>query len=309
MDEEPPYGELSPPPLWEVARSPHRRPLEERGLVILSMGLPYWIVREEGAYHLLVRAGDHAAVERELALYEQERVKTPRKRTLPPPPRLRTTSLFVYGWCMAVFFLLQLHYPESEWLDKGSARSDAILNGEWWRVVTALTLHADLGHLLANLTVGILFAIGLLPWLGTGWTWFGILLSGALGNALNAWGYRGEFHNSIGASTAVFGALGMLVGWQIAHPVAAAHLRQQRIRRFLFPVASGLALLAYLGVGDGTTSRIDITAHLWGMVSGIVIGLFLGWSRLPDKTSPFWQRILMGVSIAILILGWKLART
>ena len=301
MDEEP--NQLG---LWEVARSTHRRALEERGLVILSMGLPYWIVRENGFYLLLVRPGDLAAVERELALYEKERKPAGHQPRLPPPPPLRTTSLFVYAWCMGCFFLLQQYFPEAVGL--GSANANAILKGEWWRLFTALTLHGDPGHLLANLAVGVIFAAGLLPWLDTGWTWFAILVSGALGNILNAWGYRGEIHDSIGASTAVFGALGILVGWQIAHPVAAAHRRQQRFRRFFFPIASGLALFAFLGVGDDNSrNRIDVTAHLWGLFSGIVIGMLLGWSRLPEKTPPSGQKLLAAATLGLLGFAWYLA--
>src|SRR5205809_421801 len=82
--------------------------------------------------------------------------------------------------------------------ERGSAEESAILHGQWWRTVTALTLHADASHLAANLATGLLFAAFVIPRLGAGFTWLAILLSGALGNALNAWGYRGESHDSIG---------------------------------------------------------------------------------------------------------------
>lgn len=313
MDEEPPDElELDPlaplvPERVEVARSLRRHRAEERALVVLAMGLPYWIIRDEGRYSLLVRAGDAEAVRRELALYEMERQSSGQPQA-PQPLRQRVPpfSLFVFGWLMGVFFLLQLYPPVANWQELGAAQSAAILHGEWWRVFTALTLHADLGHLIANLVVGIIFAAGLLPWLGSGWTWLGILMSGGLGNALNAWGYRGDLHTSIGASTAVFGALGMLVGWQLAHPAASAHLRTDRVKKIILPIAAGLALLAYLGTGS-EGSRVDFMAHLFGMLSGTLIGLLLGWSRLPERTSLPMQRMIALFTILLLIAAWMLA--
>lgn len=288
---------------------------ENRSLVLQAMGIAFWIVFEEGLYRLLVEPDDAEAAMRELRADEEERRAEREARgreggpdDVVPKSRASFLSLLVYAWAMAGFFLLQARESPG-WTLRGEADSTAILHGEAWRVVTALTLHGDTGHLLANLLVGLLFAAALLPALGSGWTWLGFVLSGALGNALNAWGYRGEAHHSIGASTAVFGALGMLVGWQVFALLRhAGSLRKARLRDLAFPVAAGLGLLAYLGTGSGTEeTRVDLSAHLFGMLAGVAIGAVLAWARLPERTSPGMQKALAGIALLLPCLAWWMA--
>jgi rhomboid protease GluP len=72
------------------------------------------------------------------------------------------------------------------WFDQGSASARLILSGEVWRTVTALTLHADLAHVLSNALACLVFVTAVAWWLGPGvGTWL-VLLAGAGGNALTA---------------------------------------------------------------------------------------------------------------------------
>ena len=120
--------------------------------------------------------------------------------------------------------------------------------GEWWRAVTALGLHADLGHIGSNLVAGSLFGFFLAEILGGGLAWLMILAAGAAGNAINAL-IQPATHTSIGASTAVFGAVGLIA-------VLALRYRPRRWRRGLrrwAPLAAGIMLLAFLGT-EGSAS-------------------------------------------------------
>jgi len=171
---------------------------------------------------------------------------------------------------------------------------------------TALTLHADFGHLFANLATGLVFAWALLPLLGSGWTWMGLVLSGAAGNLLNAWCYRGGGHLSIGASTAVFGGLGLLAGWQVVAALQARRVpRAQafRMREIVLPLAAGLALLAYLGVGN-EGDHVDIMAHGLGMLCGAIFGTILAGTRLPEHTPGRFQKILANAALSLPWLAW-----
>jgi len=296
----------------EVGRYRRRAVAEEYALVILALDCPYWILREEGRYLLVVRERDAQAVAEELARYKTERREARRHRGDPLPPPLLASGqkvtfwLFLYAWAMIACFLLQSRAPEAT-VERGVAASQEIIAGEWWRTVTALTLHGDFGHWVANLGVGLLFAAALLPWIGPGWTWFGAVLAGAFGNALNAFGFRHLPHHSIGASTAVFGMLGLLVGWQVvAFLRRSRHDHPFRLRLLLTPIAAGLALLAYLGTGD-ETSKVDLTAHLFGMLAGVLIGAVLAWGHLPQKTPPWGQRLLALLALLLPVLAWWLA--
>jgi len=296
-----------PPPRISVGHYLRRNQAEERALVVLALGLPYWIAEEEGLYHLFVEETHAPRVAAELASYEAERRDLHRERhkrlPTPPLPKGGVISLVVYGWVLAIFFMIQ-QAADPGWSRLGSARSSSILAGEWWRTVTALTLHGSLEHLLANLVVGAIFAAALLPWLGVGGTWLGFLASGALGNAINAWVYGGSGHDSIGASTAVFGALGLLVGWQVS---ALLRRRQTRLRVLFVPVAAGVALFAFLGIGE-EHSNIDVMGHLWGMVAGGGLGLAFGWGHGREVApTPAFGRTLGWLALTLPWLCWGIA--
>jgi membrane associated rhomboid family serine protease len=288
--------------LAEVGRYSRLTDANERTPVILAMGLGCWILPEGDVFVLCVESRHLADVARELEKFE---IENPRRAEHPkePGPGAKTpsASLFIFAWMMGLFFLMQQTAPEA-WTEKGAASSVAILrHGEWWRTVTALTLHADFSHLAANLAASLLFAAFLLPILGTGLTWMSILLSGGLGNYLNAWGYRNEEHVSIGASTAVFGALGILVACQTLFLLGEG--RRVRLWEIILPAGAGLALLAWLGRGDAQT---DYMAHFWGFGAGCATGTAAGWLRLKERLSPFLQKMLAGLSLVIPAVAWAL---
>jgi len=95
-----------------------------------------------------------------------------------------------------------------------------------------------------------------------------ILLSGITGNLFNAYMYESA-HVAIGASTAVFGAIGILAGYQ----GVKWKNRPGKIKKAWVPVACGLALLGLMGSGG---VNVDIMAHLFGFGFGILIGGIYG---------------------------------
>ena len=150
----------------------------------------------------------------------------------------------------------------------------------------------------------MLFAAFVIPRLGSGFTWLAILLSGALGNALNAWGYRGESHDSIGASTACFGALGILVGAELLSRWSEP--RQRSAWQLILPLGAGLGLLAYLGVGD-EGKNIDYMAHGWGFAIGIAEGAVAMALRVKERLPGPAQRAAGVATLALVALCWVLA--
>ena len=159
-----------------------------------------------------------------------------------------------------------------------------------------MTLHVDVGHLLSNVAFGALFGSLVGRILGGGVAWLVIVSAGAIGNLINAM-VQDSAHSSIGASTAVFAALGVLVSHAL-RPRSAVH--QKAFRRWS-PLIGGVLLFATMGVGD---ERTDVTAHMTGFLSGMLIG----WAvcRLPSPVLA--SRVVQGLSgilaVALVLVAW-----
>ena len=248
--------------------------LEERdariwALVLQARSIPCYLETDDQAWQLLVPAGRLTAAIHELHLYEEENRSWP-----PPPPEARPLTENTLA-TLSVLVLLATFYnitrldftlpgtSPPDWMVLGSANSSQIRNGEWWRTVTALTLHANWLHLFSNLSIGGIFIVSLCRELGSGLAWSLIIGSGVLGNLVNAL-VQFPDHRSVGASTAVFGAVGILAA------LSMVRSRNRARKRWLLPAAAALALLAVLGTEGEHT---DLGAHLFGFVSGLGLGL------------------------------------
>jgi membrane associated rhomboid family serine protease len=181
------------------------------------------------------------------------------------------------------------------WLARGRADAARLLDGDWWRALTALTLHGDAGHLVANVLFLGLFGTLVCRVVGPGVGLAGILAAGALGNLLNALA-RASTHRSIGASTAVFGAVGLLAALRFA--------REERTRMAWHALGAALALVAMLGADPQT----DVGAHWWGLVAGLGIGAALARS-LAAAPGPLAQSALVaGAALSLTAAWWAALR-
>jgi membrane associated rhomboid family serine protease len=284
----------------EVRRFTSRADAEQHALVLAAVGIACQLVARAGAIGLCVADADAARARAELASYSRE---NQRRREYPPPTRGLIDGregLLIY--CALLLFLngaARRQMFAQDWVAVGAAQAGLIVDGAWWRTVTALGLHADMGHLVSNLAFGGLLGLLLAPPLGPGLAWLAILLSGALGNALNAL-LQPATHTAIGASTAVFGALGLLAAltWR-----SRAMLRPRGLRRWL-PFGGALMLLAYLGFGG---ERTDIGGHVAGFVTGCALGVPLAWAATWVPQGPAAQRAYGASALGLIALAWLLA--
>jgi membrane associated rhomboid family serine protease len=210
------------------------------------------------------------------------------------------TPTAVVFLCLAVFHAIsRSSVVSTDLIRAGAANAGLILDGEVWRVVTALTLHADGVHLLSNLVVGAFFVTWLCRELGSGLGWICVLASGILGNALNAF-FQPPYHVSVGASTALFGAMGIIAGLRtLDHDLRGSRMKQ------LVPLGAGLALLGMLGSGG---ERTDLGAHLFGLAAGFAIGAVLAtaYSRIP-LPGLRGQTVLGIVTASVVVVCWIVA--
>jgi membrane associated rhomboid family serine protease len=252
----------------------------EHGLVILAMGEACRVVETEvvGEYELQAEAHPAPRVATELDAYRQEAAAAS-----PIPPRLVEGKTHPAGWWLICLWVLALMVVFEQQTRDPSLVSRAASSNlaffdlkEWWRPFTALFLHANLSHLAGNLVSGVIFGALVSRALGAMKAWAVILACGTVGNIITARiTYPVEFV-SLGASTAVFAALGILSGLGVSETLRdRARLPWARIAA---PVVAGLILLGWLG--GSHLAQTDVLGHVFGFSSGLVAGGTLGSLQL-----------------------------
>ncbi len=282
-----------------VFESRNRQSCSDRALVLASIKIPHQLVDDASSCALVVPAQYSARAMQELQLYDEENppaVQPPKKR-IEKQNAIPGVIAYVLIVCI-VAGMAGYSFFGSNWFSAGRVDGELIRNGELWRLFTALTLHSGARHLLGNIAFGVLFGLFAGRLLGSGIAWLAIVLAAAAGNAANALLLEST-HRSIGASTAVFAALGLVAGyvWQ------GKLMAQDRWSYRYGPIVGGLALLMYTGTGGPNT---DIGAHLLGFIMGFASGILL--IRFGPVPMDRRAQIFAGCAAATLVLvSWPIA--
>lgn len=242
---------------------------EEYGLVALALGHEYWLAPTPAAagWLLLVTPEAAAHLRPHFSAYARERLRWP-PAPLVDPAASRPLPLF--GPFLWAALILALFRYRGAWdaafvLD---AR-EVFAHGQVWRAFTALFLHGSAEHVLANAISGAFVFAAVLSVLGRLRGWLLLALTAFVGNlATAAVNYPGAYR-SLGASTAIFAAVGLLTGRALRFVAASRH--PQRWRALFIPLAAGLTVLALHGMA--ATPQVDVGAHLCGWLAGLGGGL------------------------------------
>ena len=268
---------------------------DQRAFVLKAVGIEHVVTQLENRFALLVPEEFVERALENLRSYEEE------SRPQPPPPPLKLHPHAWTGSLVYVVTMLGIAYASGEssggfdWYDDGALRRTA-LTGEAWRIVTALTLHADVAHLLGNLAFGVPYGYFASQLLGVGRAWASIFVAAAFANFLDA-ALMSEQQSSIGASTAVFAMLG-IVG---AYAWRRGQGRFNRWAHRFAPLVAAVALLAFTGVGD---ERTDIVAHLAGFGVGVGMGAIQAHIRHNRLDGPWAQRALATFTCLAVAGAW-----
>ncbi|WP_245678533.1 rhomboid family intramembrane serine protease [Chondromyces crocatus] len=285
------------------------RKAREWALVLQSSEIWHLVQHTRAGWVLLVRDEDYVRASGSIDRYEAENRDWPPRPQRERPRHPQSAVAVVMFAALALFFSVTGPVMGgSQWFRRGSAVADLVLHAEPWRAVTALTLHADTAHMLGNVISGTIFGSAVQRRLGPGGAALAVVASGTLGNFANALWHRGvlgQGHASIGASTAVFGAIGLLAGTQLLLDRAQAAGSKRTIWQIAAPAVGGLALLGALGASP----RADLGAHLFGLLMGGVIGLVAALGLRGRATSRRrWMQPLLGALAAGVVVGsWQLA--
>lgn len=284
-----------------VFESSNRQSCADRALVLASFQIPHNTVDDGVSCAIVVPAEYSVQAQRELQLYDDENPPVPPQRVRKIKYQDAVPGLIGYVLVVCgVAGFAGYSFFGSNWLAAGRIDGELIRSGEIWRLFTALTLHSGVKHLLSNLVFGVFFGLFAGRLLGSGVAWLAITLAAASGNALNTL-LLDATHRSIGASTAVFAALGVVAGYVWFGKLMA----QDRWSNRFGPIIGGLALLMFTGTGGENT---DVGAHLLGFVCGFVTALLL--VRMGDISDDAkTQRHSGFTALGLIFFSWVIALT
>lgn len=291
--------------LLRVTHDPRR--LEAWALALTSKGISSLRHWSDGVFELHVPLHDDVMVaQAELDALDAEEHEARRASLAdaalerPPVSRHATAGAVLVSLFLLAFFAVTGPRADgSAWFSAGASDAERVLHGEWWRSITALTLHADSAHVISNVGIGTLVVGAVMRSEGIGWGAALVLASGSAGNLVNAWAHQ-TLHRSVGFSTAVFGAIGLLGGLAYVH----GRRRVSPLRPAWTALAGTIALLALLGTSE--KSSVDMLAHLFGGVAGLGLGLLVAGARLRPTTA--LGQWLSGLAAAATVLAaWTVA--
>lgn len=266
-------------------------------LALISQGIESTIERQESEPKWVLRVApeSHERALETLRAYRAENRFWRLRREM-----FRPGVLFDWVSVIWVGLICALHWIAAASVDlrgPGVLDTDAVSHGEWWRVWTAIWLHADVAHLASNAVFGFVLLGLVMGRFGTGVGLLAAYVAGAAGNILS-WGTASSPHYALGASGMVMGCLGLLA----VQSLEIWRRNPQAIRTFLTSLAGGGMLFVLVGLTPGT----DVVAHFGGFVAGLALGAILMSCRtMLDKTFP---NVISAFCFACLVIWpWWLA--
>ena len=265
-------------------------------LVLISQGIESMVWRREGddAWRLEVAEHDFERARESVAAYERENATVWRREVKWAGLLFDARSLLWFA-ALALFYWFQAT-ARTDLRFAGAVDRAAVLHGEWWRLFTAITLHADIAHLATNSAIGVVFLGLAMACFGGGNALLLSFMGGALGNVATLLAHDSPFR-SLGASGMVMAALGMLT----AHSVAFSRHEKRTVWIGRGALAGGLLVVLL-----GFSPRSDVVAHVGGFAAGVVTGIVAMVFR-KILLQRWTNAIALLLTAALLVGAWWLA--
>ncbi len=271
-------------------------------LVLSAVNISHTISNKDGKSIILVPEESEEEARFQIESYVAENKNWPPQKDFSEQNNssIQPPTLLVIGALILFYSVTGPWSANSHWFQFGAGDATAILrDGEYHRLITALTLHANVVHLLGNCFLGGFLIHFFCRTTGPGIGLFAILVSASLGNLINVRLHQ-EAHLFVGFSTAVFATIGMLsiISYHANRKFAGYHL--------LVPFMAGAALLAMTG---SSGERTDLGAHLFGLLSGFFVGRILILESIIKMRSSFsLQAFLFLFTVFIVYASWDIAK-
>lgn len=271
-----------------------RRQAMDWSLVLISQSIsskPQ--VDPEGRHWLEVAEDEGARAEEILRLYREENRRWRWQRRIPTTP-----FVFHWGSLLWVALIVVLHLvaePRTFLHAAGVMRAEDVLKGDWWRPITAVTLHGDDAHLVSNAMFGFLFLGIAMGYWGVGLALLASLLAGVVGN-FAGWIFYPATQSVVGASGMVMGAIGLLA----VIPAPVSSLRRLTLQMLLRTITPAVFLFVMMGFAPGS----DWIGHASGFIAGVIFGLVLFPLRRRPKLRERLSKPALLVAVLIFAVAW-----
>ncbi len=137
-------------------------------------------------------------------------------------------------------------------------------NGQWWRLLSSMFLHGGLMHVLVNMYALMVVGVMLEPMLGKNRYLISYLAAGITGSIVSTLTHKATV--SVGASGAIFGLYGIFLALMLTN------VFPKKVKgSFLSAVVLMIVMTFINGLGGG----VDNSAHVGGLLAGVIIGLVL----------------------------------
>lgn len=264
-----------------------------------AVGIASATVLRDGHFALEVGEADAPRAVSQLTQYEAEnRPVGPAPSAPPLHPNAWAGCVGYAAWLIGVAYALSNGLVRLDAFRTGELDAARVQSGQWWRAWTALTLHMSGAHLAANLSAGIWFGYLAGRQLGPGVAWLLIVAGGGIANLLEGL-FGPPWHQSVGASTAVFTALGVMAAYTWRERLL---LPQRWVQRW-GPLLAGFVLL---GLGSGG-KETDVMAHLLGFGIGVSFGALAALPVFSRRLHDLRQWPAGLAACAIMAVAWGLA--
>jgi rhomboid protease GluP len=161
--------------------------------------------------------------------------------------------------------------------DFGAKYQDAILLGQWWRLITAGFLHGGMFHILMNSWVLFDLGANVEQFYGTSRMLVIYFVSTVTGFLASMFWNPGL---SVGASAALLGLIGAMIAFGVTQrSTLGSAIRSMYVRWLIYVLIFGLMF-----------PMVDNAAHMGGLVGGFAVGYLAGTPRLVrDRREDFWR--------------------
>ena len=204
-----------------------------------------------------------------------------------PHARFTTVIILVIN---TILFLTDYLNPQSGLMEWGRSVPSPMMQGQWWRLVTAGFLHGGIFHILMNSWV--LFDLGaeVEQLFGTSRLIVFYFFSTITGFWMSS---HVGFHVSVGSSAGIFGLIGAMIAFGVTDKSSVGRMVKAVYGRWLIYCV----ILSFL-------PGVDFWAHAGGFAGGFIAG----WLASTPVARKMWKepliRALAGVSVALTVLAF-----